>query len=102
MREYGLNLELDVQATGQNLVEIVASWFDEVSAKALSQPRRALETGGPAPAAPELVDPAAWNPEGAPVHLTGTLSVSSRRAKAFDGKAMTWLRDRLSADPERG
>ncbi|UQU67567.1 hypothetical protein COUCH_15395 [Couchioplanes caeruleus] len=102
MREYGLNLELDVQAAaGTEVTDIVAGWFDEASAGALSEPRRALETDGPPPAAPQFVDPGSWNPAGAPVHLAGTLSVSGRRAKAFDGKAIAWLRDRLADDPER-
>jgi hypothetical protein len=101
MPEFGLNLELDVDGSaGLDLTTIALEWFDEVSRTALGEPRTALEKRGPVPAAPQFVDPAAWNPASAPVTLKGSLTVSSRRPKAFDAKAMTWLRDQLTAEPE--
>jgi len=102
MREFGINLELDIDGSvGRDLPTSAFEWFDEVSRTTLGDARAALETRGAPPAAPQFVEPAVWNPSGAPVELRGTITVSSGRPKSFDAKAISWLRGQLAAEPER-
>ena len=102
MPEFGLNLELDVDAAaGRELPEVAFEWLDEISRSALGAPREAFEKRSEVPAAPQFVDPASWNPAGAPVTLNGGLTVSGRRSKPFDAKAMTSLPSQLADRPER-
>jgi hypothetical protein len=102
MRNVSLSLELDVDAASVgDLGALAFEWFDDVSRIALAEPRTVLEDGGDVPVALPFADPASWNPAGAPVRLQSMVLVSSRRAKAFDAKALPWLRERLGEGQER-
>lgn len=100
MSNFGLNVELDVDASAVGDLGVFAfEWFDVVSASALTEPRAALEGRGPAPAAPRFVEPAVWNSAGAPAWLWGSVDVASSRPRKYDAGTMDWLRGRLAEEP---